>query len=535
MKNKIAFINGTVLTVDSENSIAEALIVENEKIAGVGKYGDLKGSVDANTEVIDLDGRSIVPGFIDSHIHMGVLGMNSEAIDCRYPYVKSIEDIKEKIAEQAKIKPKGSWIRGWGYDHSKLIESRHPDRFDMDEVAPYHPVMLTRTCAHISTLNTLGLEKAGIDNYAPDIPGGIIEKTDSGIPTGVMKENAHMAMMKAAMPNKAELKTALEKADKILISEGITSVHDSGGYGEMQLEVEKEAIKEGLLQIKVNAMIFSFIENISFVENHIKLPVDNGNDPHFKIGPIKIMIDGSSSGPTAATIEPYAIDPGFSGVLSMDPRVIDDIILRAHKAGHQVTSHAVGDRAVDVISRAIEKALIKYPRDNHRHRIEHCAIVNDELLQRIKKNNIIPVPQPIFLYEFGDGYVKNYGKERTDRMFTCKSFIDMGILAPGSSDCPITFSNPLMGIHLAVNRITQSGQPISQNEKISKEEALRMFTYNGAYTSFEESIKGSIEVGKAADLAVLSGDFPSCEDSEIMNLKVDMTFIDGKCVYRRNR
>ena len=152
----------------------------------------------------------------------------------------------------------------------------------------------------------------------------------------------------------------------------------------MQLEVEKEAIKEGLLKIKVNAMIFSFIENISFVENHIKLPVDNGNDPHFKIGPIKIMIDGSSSGPTAATIEPYAIDPSFSGVLSMDPEVVDDIILRAHKAGHQVTSHAVGDRAVDVISRAIEKALIKYPRDNHRHRIEHCAIVNDELLQRIK-------------------------------------------------------------------------------------------------------------------------------------------------------
>lgn len=533
MVNKIAFVNGNVITVDKNNSIHDSLLIEGGIISQVGTYETIKEIIDSSTEVIDLHGRSVVPGFIDSHLHMGVMGMNCNAIDCRYPYVKSIEDIKSKIAESAKTKPKGSWIRGWGYDHSKLSENRHPDRFDMDEVAPDHPVMLTRTCAHISTLNSMALKKAGMSDYAPDIPGGVIERTSEGIPTGVMKENAHMAMMKVAIPDEDELKIALKTANDILVSEGITSVHDSGGYGEMQLKVQREAVNSGLINIKINAMVFSFIENLDFVEAHIKMPVDTDNNPHFKVGPIKIMIDGSSSGPTAATIKPYTSNPNFSGILSMKPEVVDDIILRAHKAGHQVTSHAVGDRAVDIISSAIEKAVNKYPRKNHRHRIEHCAIVNDSIVERIKRVGIIPIAQPIFLYEFGDGYIKNYGKERTDKMFTCNTFMKLDIPVAGSSDCPITFSNPLMGMHLAINRVTQSGQAISQGERVSKMDALRMHTYNGAYASFEEDIKGSIEPEKAADLAVLSEDFSVCPDEKIMDLKVDMTFIDGVCVYKR--
>ena len=245
------------------------------------------------------------------------------------------------------------------------------------------------------------------------------------------------------------------------------------------------------------------------------------------------MIDGSSSGPTAATLEPYTSNPDFSGILSMEPEAVDDIILRAHERGHQVTTHAVGDRAVDLISSAIEKAIKAHPREDHRHRIEHCAMVNDALLGRIEKVKILPVPQPIFLYEFGDGYLRNYGKDRTNRMFTCKSFIDRGILAAGSSDCPITFSNPLMGIHLAVNRVTQSGAKISQEERISKMEALKMFTYNGAYASFEEELKGSLEVGKVADIVILSEDFTRCSDDRIKDIKVDMTMVDGKIVYER--
>jgi len=212
---------------------------------------------------------------------------------------------------------------------------------------------------------------------------------------------------------------------------------------------------------------------------------------------------------------------------------VDDIILRAHKAGWQVTSHAVGDRAVTMIVNAIEKALEQYPRADHRHRIEHCAMVNDKILERIRQLGIVPVPNPIFLYEFGDGYVLNYGKERAFKMFTNKSYFDRGIIAAGSSDCPITFSNPILNMHLAVNRETQSGQIINPDERVTIKQALRMFTYHGAYASFDEDKKGSIEVGKLADLAVLSDNLLDVPTNKIKNVSVDMTIIDGKIVYER--
>lgn len=245
------------------------------------------------------------------------------------------------------------------------------------------------------------------------------------------------------------------------------------------------------------------------------------------------MIDGSSSGPTAATLEPYAVNPRNSGILSMTQEQVDDIIIKSHSLGWQVTSHAVGDRAVTMIVDAIEKALIRYPRKDHRHRIEHCAMINDNLLQRIKKLGIIPIPNPIFLYEFGDGYMVNYGKERAYKMFANKSYIEKGIIAAGSSDCPITFSNPLLNIHLAVNRETQKGQIINPDERITTKQALRIFTANGAYASFDEDIKGSIQVGKLADLVVLSESLLDVPPEKIKDISVDMTIIDGKIVYQK--
>ncbi len=534
MEADLIFINGPVLTVDKDNTIAEAVAVKDDKIVYVGSKDGVAAFQGEKTEVVDLKGRSLTPGFIDSHLHLGVLGMNSLAIDCRYPYVKSVEDIKEKIREMAKVTPKGQWIRGWGYDHTKLAENRHPNKWDLDEAAPDNPVMLTRCCAHISTHNSRSLELMGVDDTTPSPAGGLMERDEQGRLTGVMKENAHMQAMKVAMPTDEELLKAFEVASNDLVKEGITSLHDSGGYGPKQMRLEEQAVRDGVIKQRVNAMIFSFVDNIDFVESYIAAPEKASYGDHkFRIGPAKLMIDGSSSGPTAATLEPYCSNPNDYGILSMEQEKVDDIILRAHKAGYQVTCHAVGDRAVKTILSAIEKALKAYPKENHRHRVEHCAIINDELLTKIKELKIVPVPQPIFFYEFGDGYMVNYGKERVDHMFTCKSYIDNGIIAAGSSDCPITFSYPLLGIHLAVNRTTQTGQKISQNERITKEQALRMFTYNGAYASFEEDFKGSIEVGKAADLAVLSESYFDCADEGLKDIKIDMTVIDGKIVYRR--
>ncbi len=228
MRADLLFLNGNVLTMDRKDTIAKSVAVKDGKILFVGEKKDGEKIIGDETKVIDLKGRSLIPGFIDSHLHMGVLGMNCSAIDCRYPYVKSIEDIKEKIKEKAATTPPGMWIRGWGYDHSKLAEGRHPDKFDLDEAAPDHPVMLTRTCAHISTFNSKGLEVADVKKETEEIEGGVIERDEEGCPIGVMKENAHMYMMKVAMPDKDELLNAFKLANKMLIQEGITSVHDSG-------------------------------------------------------------------------------------------------------------------------------------------------------------------------------------------------------------------------------------------------------------------------------------------------------------------
>jgi predicted amidohydrolase YtcJ len=393
--------------------------------------------------------------------------------------------------------------------------------------------MLTRVCAHISAHNSKSLALAGIGEADEAPAGGQYERIDGKL-SGVMFENAHMAMMKVASLSEEEIISAMEVAGGLLVKQGITTVHDSGGYGKAQMAAIQEAVRTGRFKLRLNAMIFSFVENIRFVEDFMKLGVHTGfGSDRYRLGPLKLMIDGSSSGPTAATLRPYASNPASSGIMSMEQEQIDDIILRAHLGGWQVTCHAVGDRAVTAILDAIEKALAQAPRADHRHRVEHCAMMTEGLLERVRDLGVVPVPQPIFLYEFGDGYMVNYGKERAYSMFPCKRFLDAGIPAAGSSDCPITFSDPFLNMHLAVNRETQTGQAINAAERVSVKEALRMFTRNGAYASFEEDRKGSIETGKLADLVVLSEDLLATPAGKIKDVKADLTMIDGELVYRR--
>jgi len=533
MNADIIFYNGEVITMDAADSIVQAVAVKDGLIMAAGASGQIKMFQSPDTKMIDLAGRSLVPGFIDSHLHMGILGMNTMSLDLRYPGVKSIEEIKALIREKAKTTPKGEWIRGWGYDHSKLAGNRHPTKDDLDDASRDHPVIVTRACSHISAHNSLSLEIAGITDGTPNPEGGIIGR-DKGKLNGLMFENAHMNMTKAALPSEEELRLAFRNANELLISEGVTGVHDAGGYGQMQMDILREMVESGAIDIKIYAMLFSFIDNLSYINSYIEKGCGAGEgNAKFRIGPVKLMIDGSSSGPTAATIEPYTSNPNDSGIMTMTQKEINAYILRAHKAGYQVTSHAVGDRAVTAIVDAIEKAMMAYPAENRRHRIEHCAMTNRELLPRIKKLGIVPIAQPVFLYEFGDGYMRNYGKERVDNMFACRSFFDNGIVCAGSSDSPITFSNPILGIHSAVNRTTQTGRAISQGQKVSVLEALRMYTSNGAWASFEEKRKGSIEKGKAADLAVLSHSLLKHNPDRISDIQVDMTIIDGRIRFLR--
>ena len=525
------FINGEIVTVNINNDIKEALAVNENKIIFVGSNEEAKQYIGDKTQVIDLGGKSLLPGFIDAHQHVLIRGSNALGIDCRSPGISSIEELKALVAERAKTTPKGEWIRGWGYDHSKLAEGRHPDRFDLDEVAPDHPVVIVRTCCHIAAFNTKALEKTGTPVDASTINDAPVGERN-GKPNGVMFEGAYMEVLGKAMPSMDEMVDALGSASDMLLAEGITSVHDAGGHGFAQMKAMQRAVEEGKLKARVSAMIFALIgDTTPFSDLYIESGIytNFGND-HLKLGPIKMMIDGSSSGPTASTIDEYTSMPGNHGLLSLTQQQVDDLTMRAHLAGYQITAHAVGDNAVTMMIDAIEKALKAKPKKDHRHRIEHCAMVNDQLLDRIKALGIIPVPQPIFLYEFGDGYVRNYG-ERAHRMFTCGSYIKRGILAAGSSDCPVTFANPLLNMHVAINRQTQTGQVVGPDEKISVMDAIRMFTYNSAFVGFDEKIKGSLEVGKLADLIVLSEPILKANPEKIKDIVVEKTYLDGELVF----
>ena len=530
----IAFINGQVITINQHNAVVEALAVKNNTIVFVGSMADAQPFVADAAEVIDLHGRSLTPGFIDAHEHLCIRGANAMGLDCRSPGVASIEDIKQLVRERAGITPKGQWIRGWGYDHSKLIEGRHPDRFDLDEVAPDHPVVLMRTCCHIAAFNSRALAHAGVADDITELAGGPVGQRN-GTNNGVMFENACMEVLSTAQPSPDEMVDALSRVNGMLLAEGITSVHDAGAHGAASMKALQRASASGRLQPRVTAMLFALVGDSSNFSNTFidsGLYTGFGND-RLRLGPIKMMIDGSSSGPTAATLEPYASMPDNCGLLSLTQEYVDDMVVRAHAAGYQVTAHAVGDKAVTMMLDAIEKALAVHPRADHRHRIEHCAMVNSGLLKRLKALGVVPVPQPIFLYEFGDGYLRNYGAARAEMMFACGAYLKEGILAAGSSDCPVTFSNPILNMHMAVNRQTQSGRVLGPDQRIPLMDALRMFTYNGAYASFDEATRGSLEVGKLADLAVLSAPILDVPEENIRDVRVDMTFIDGERLYTR--
>ncbi|MDR3176726.1 MAG: amidohydrolase [Desulfovibrio sp.] len=524
------FMNGQVITVNDVDAVVSALAVRDGRIVFVGDEAGAADFAAGAGEIVDLGGRSLIPGFTDAHEHLLMRGQNELGLDCRFPGVRSVEDIKAKVAERARITPKGGWIRGWGYDHSKLAEGRHPDRFDLDAAAPEHKVLIQRVCCHIAACNSRALEYAGRPDGAGEAAGGF-----AGQGNGVMFEEACAKLVNLARPSPGEMEESLALVNDLLLREGITCCHDAGGYGALSMRALQEAVERDKLKARIVAMVFSLIGgNSGFIDACVDSGLRSGfGNGRLKLGPIKIMIDGSSSGPTAATLEGYAVDPDNHGLLNLTREYIEETTQKVHVAGWQMTAHAVGDKAVTMFADALEKAMKAQPRADCRHRIEHCAMAGPEMIRRIRRLGVVPVAQPVFLYEFGDGYLRNYGEKRGGNMFPCASMLKAGIPVAGSSDCPVTFSNPLLGMHVAVNRETQSGRLVGPEERVTTAQALRMFTWNAAYASFDERLRGSLETGKLADLAVLSEPLLDVPAQKIRDVRVDMTFVGGEKVFER--
>ncbi|MBR0598642.1 amidohydrolase [Sinanaerobacter chloroacetimidivorans] len=539
----IAFKNGKVITINGNDDIEQAVGIKGNRIVFVGSNEDLEKIVDDTTRIIDLGGRTLSPGFIDTHYHPilnGFFGNNEDAaiINTGYANCKSIKDILALIKKAAAKRPAGQWISMMGYDQNRIEEKRHITIQELDEAAPDHPVQCMRTCGHVCIYNSKALEAIGVKEAADALKYAKDEiVVEHGKLTGMVKDHTHFYLWsKVVYTEEQQIKAAM-KSNQLLLENGITSVHDAGECDAPSYKIMQRLCRERKFKPREYMMLHSiFGKPVSLTDNDhfLALGLQSGiGDAHFKIGTCKFMIDGGTSGPSCATREPYSHDPDMPGILGWEREETAEYIKKLNDAGCQISAHAVGDLAIEFMVEGYEKAFLTNPRPEARHRIEHCAIVDQDLIDRMAKLNICPSCNPGFLSWNGRNYTKFYG-DRMKFFMALRSMIDAGIKVSLASDAP---SGPMESMTLldsCVNRCDRvTDEPVDQTQAISILEAIRLYTYNGAYSSYEEDVKGSIETGKYADLIVLSEDILSCRKDKIRDVKVDMTMIDGVIEYER--
>lgn len=532
----LVVLNGNIITVDGKNPRAEALATKGEKIVAVGATSEIKELIGKDTKVIDARGGTITPGFIDAHCHPTYAARGLLKVDCSPTKVRTIGDIGDALKERAKITAKGKWIQGFGYDDTKLAEKRHPTRWDLDKASTEHPIYITQVGGHIGVINSKALEIAKITKDTPDPDGGEFGKDKNGELTGVCRERANFIFSGIGLPpgepssipspTKEEDREAFCLVCEKYLSAGITSVGDAL-VNPSEIELYQDALEEGLLPMRVYMMVW--VGNLAHLKE-LKLRTGFGND-RLKLGTIKMLWDGSITGRTAYLYEPYEGRDDCGLQPPMTQEELDKKIFEVHEAGFQLAVHANGDRAIDMLLNSYEKALNKLPRVNHRHRIEHCSVVNPRIVKRIKELGVVAIPHSTHIYEHGDKLAE-FGS-RISMMFAFRSFLDYGIPVAGHSDHPVTSINPLLGIQTMVTRKTMDGEVLGPEQKISVEEAIRIYTLGSAYASFEENIKGSVEVGKLADFVVLSNDLTKVDPDTIKDIKVEKTVVGGEIVYER--
>lgn len=543
-------VNANVITVEDELPSAEAVAVKDGRIMYVGSNEAVRGCAGEKTAVLDVGGKTVLPGFIEPHTHFMSFGVRLRMVNVRTPPNDSIEDVLARIRERAATTPKGEWIQAQGYEHTAVRERRWPTLAELDTAAPDHPLVMTYRSSHVWMTNSLGLRLGAINRDTPQPEGGHIDKDPrTGEPTGVLREKAASRPITSLVPHPtlAELKEGVALAGREYNSVGITSTHDAGtGDTPDYYRAYQETIDEGKLKVRVYLMIHDLPYKRFYMERDLGLRTGFGSD-WLRLGAVKTCSDGSIQVHTCAFYEPYITsdteDPTKDprGVLQVSPEDQKKIVFEAHSKGYQVAIHAQGDRGIDVALDAIENAMAKVPRPNPRHRIEHCQGVTRAALERMRRLGVIASFYPHHLWYWGDRHISDFlGMERASRLDPMRSAIDLGVVTVAHSDTPIALpkdplfaTDPLFGIWCAVNRKTRAGVQLGAHECITPMEGIRAYTINAAYAAFEENLKGSIRAGKLADLVVLGENPLTVDPWEIRNIPVEKTIVGGEVVYER--
>jgi len=514
-----ALINGNIITINPSRPQAQAVAIRNSRIIEVGKNAEIECLIKKSTKVIDLNGKAVIPGLIDTHIHLAGFGKTLAEVNLRG--IQSIKEMQHKLKQRVEKTEEEEWILGRGWDQDRLKEKRYPARGDLDVLSPNNPVVFTRVCGHLCVVNSTALEKAGITAETTSPPAGRIDKdSKTGEPTGILRENA-MDLVRRIIPEPSEhqLMKACHLAGQKAVEAGLTSVHWI-----INSEAEIRTIQKLRAQKKLPLRVYLLIP-VGFLDHLIGLGLSTGFGDHtVRIGGVKIFADGSLGARTAALHASYSDDPSTKGMMMYSEGELGELIMKAHRAGLQLAVHAIGDQAVDVVLTAFEKTLKKIPREDHRHRVEHVSVLSEILISRMKKLGVIASVQPHFVVS--DFWIADrLGPKRARWTYPFKTLIQEGVPTVGGSDCPVEPVKPLLGIQAAVSRKS------FPEEQISVDKALRMYTIDAAFASFEENAKGSIEVGKLADLVVLSRDPRRVPPDKIRDIVVEMTFVGGRMVH----
>ncbi|WP_327086009.1 amidohydrolase [Nonomuraea sp. NBC_01738] len=532
MRLDVLFVNGHFTTLDPLRPTATRLGVFCGRIAGLDEELD---GLDADL-VVDLRGAPAVPGFNDAHHHLSMRGLRLSDVDLRGA---TLEELYARIAGRAATLPEGAWVRGAGYDQNKL-GGVHPTREGLDKAAGGRPVWLQHTSGHMGVAISAAFALMGFPSLeVPDVAGGSIGRDAAGLPDGLLTEQAQDLANRVLRPvAHEEYVRGIGLASQAAAAEGLTSFTEPGvgaglaGNGPADVAAFQDAVRLGLLKQRATLMPGS--PNLHDLGGGfgLDLGVRSGlGDEWLRIGPVKVFSDGSLIGRTAAMCCDYEGEPGNSGFLQEEAASLRSFILDAHEAGWQVATHAIGDRALDLVLDAYAEAQRRRPRPGARHRVEHAAVTSEAQVARIAELGVIPVPQGRFISELGDGMRAALGEERSLGCYRQRSFLSAGIVLPGSSDCPVVDGAPLLGIHDLVNQRTASGASFNPHEALTAEQALRAYTHGSAYAVFEEQVKGTLSRGKVADFAVLSRDLLAAAPESIGEITVTATVIGGSLVH----
>ncbi len=546
------YVNGRIYTLNESNEVADAMAVRGERIIAVGKSDRLRVRA---KEVVDLGGKTVMPGFIDAHAHLFSLGLSRLTVDL--VGATSEGDASARVAERVASSPPGQWIRGRGWDQNDWPTKRFPTHATLDRVSPQNPAYLNRIDGHACWVNKKALAIAGITKETADPPGGRIIRDAQGNPTGVFIDAA-MALIASHLPplTDEEANDAMNMAIRECLKYGITSVHDMG-VDLREIEIMKRAIDEERFPFRIYVAIGGVGETW---DHFLKTGPIIGHQDRLTVRAIKLYIDGALGSRGAALIEPYSDDPENRGLTLTSDADFKSTVLQALESGFQVCTHAIGDRANNLALNGYEASLQQHPVNDHRLRIEHAQVLDLNDIPRFKQLGVIPSMQPTHCTSDMYWAEARLGPERVKGAYAWRSLLNTGTIICGGSDFPVENPNPLAGIYAAVSRQDQQGRPkdatdvirsfqLSRegltdsksfergwygDQRMTREEALRAFTILAAYGAFEEKDKGSLERGKLADFVVLSNDIMTIPGPEILKTHVEMTYVGGKRVYHRN-